>query len=270
MGTPERSLVGVFSARPDGATSIAVGLAAVLSPGARVLLMDLCREGPEVAPLLDVEDSPNVYELSFLARLAPVSPSDLEAHVQWHEGVGVLAGAWPEPGQREEITDLFVEGLVSTATSRFDHVIVDLGRPRPTLPSALAAGALVWVVTPSPLGMAAFDRAAASLKAQGTAWLPSARVVLNRVSEQSWRDVERFIELEYGMPVVARLPLADDCWRRLEAKHSLAPFHVPMPDRGRYQRTYGGGAWQVRQALEELARMLLPERPAEVPAALEV
>jgi Mrp family chromosome partitioning ATPase len=270
MAASERSLVSVFSARPDGATSIAVALAAVLSPAARALLIDLCRHGPEVPPLLDVEDSPNVYELSFLARLAPVNASDLEAHVQWHEGVGVLAGAWPEPGQREEITDLFVEGLVSTATSRFDHVIVDLGRPRPTLPPALAAGVLLWVVTPGPLGMAALDRTVASLKAQGAAWLPSAKVVLNRVSERSWRDVERLIELEYGMPVVAQVPLADDCWRGLETKHSLAPFCVPAPDRRRYQRAYGSDAWGVRRAVEELAGGLLPKRPAAAPRALEV
>jgi Mrp family chromosome partitioning ATPase len=270
MPGPERSVVSVFSARPDGATSIAAGLAAVLSRTARVLLIDLCAHGPEVAPLLDVEDSPNVYELSFLARLTPVSASDLEAQVQWRDGVGVLAGNWPQPEQREEITDVFVEGLMTTAASRFDHVIVDLGRPRATLPPALAGGVLLWVVTPSPLGMAALDRTVASLHEQEAVWLSSAKVVLNRVDERSWRDVERFIELEYRMPVVAQVPLADECWRALEKRHSLAPFCVPAPDRKRHQRDYGSDAWRIRQALEDLAQVLLPERPAVVAAALEV
>jgi len=270
MAGPERSVVSVFSARPDGATSIAVGLAAVLSQTARVLLIDLCAHGPEVAPLLDVEDSPNVYELSFLARLAPVSAPELEAHVQWRDGLGVLAGNWPQPGRREETTDLFVEGLVSAAASRFDHVVVDLGRPRPTLPPALGSGVLLWVVTPSPLGMAAFDRTVASLHEQEAAWLSSAKVVLNRVDERSWRDVERFIELEYRMPAVAQVPLADECWRALEKRHSLAPFCVAVPERRRHQRAYGTDAWRTRQTLEKLARMVLPERPAAVAVALEV
>ncbi len=270
MAAPERSVVSMFSARPDGATSVAVGLAAVLSQTSRVLLIDLCPLGPEVAPLLDVEDSPNVYELSFLARLSPVSASELEAHVQWRDGLGVLAGIWPTAGQREEITDVFVEGLVSAATSRFDYVLVDLGRPRPTLPPALASGLLVWVVTPSPLGMAAVDHTIASLNEQEATWLPSARVVLNRVDERSWRDVERFIELEYRMRVVAKLPLADESWRALEKRHSLAPFCVAVPDRKRHQRAYGSDAWRTRQALEELAHVLLPERPTLVAAALEV
>ncbi len=269
MAAPEQTVVSVFSARPDGATSVAVGLAAVLSQTLRVLLIDLCPHGPEVAPLLDVEDSPNVYELSFLARLSPVSASELESHVQWRDGLGVLAGIWPT-GQHEEITDVFVEGLVSAAATRFDHVIVDLGRPRPTLPPTLASGALIWVVTPSPLGMAALDHTVAALKEQNAAWLRSASVVLNRVDERSWRDVERFIELEYGMRVVAKVPLADECWRPLEKGHSLAPFCVVVPDRKRHQRLYGSDAWRTREALEELARALLPERPAIVAAALEV
>jgi cellulose biosynthesis protein BcsQ len=270
MAAPERSVVSVVSARPDGATSVAVGLAAVLSQTSRVLLVDLCPHGPEVAPLLDVEDSPNVYELSFLARLSPVSASELESHVQWRDGLGVLAGIWPAAGPREEITDVFVEGLMSAATSRFDHVVVDLGRPRPSLAPALAGGLLLWVVTPSPLGMAALDHTVASMNEREVTWFPSARVVLNRVDDRSWRDVERFIELEYQLPVAAKLPLADECWRALERQHSLAPFCVPVPDRKRHQRAYGQDAWRTRQALEELARSVLPEGPALVPAALEV
>lgn len=270
MAAPEQSVVSVFSARPDGATSVAVGLASVLSQTSRVLLIDLCPHGPEVAPLLDVEDSPNLFELSFLARLSPVSASELESHVQWRDGLGVLAGIWPRAGQRDEITDVFVEGLVSAATSRFDHVVVDLGRPRPTLVPALASGLLIWVVTPSPLGMAALDRTVANLTEKEATWLPSAKVVLNRLDDWSWHDVEQFIELEYGMRVVARLPLADECWRALEKWHSLAPFCVAAPDRKRHQRAYGSDAWRTRQALEELAHVLLPEGPALVAEALEV
>jgi len=263
------SVVSVVSARPDGATSIAVGLAAVRSRTARVLLIDLCPHGPEVATLLDVDDSPNVRELSFVARLSPVSASDLEASVQWRDGLGVLAGARPEPGPREEISDAFVDGLVSAAAARFDHVVLDLGRPRAGLPPMLASGSLVWVVTPSPLGMAALDRAVGELVQQEATWLPSARVVLNRVGERSWQDVERFIRMEYGMRVAGEVPLADECWRTLEDRHSLAPFCVPVIDRKRHQRAYGPETWRVRQALEALDRAIGAGRGAVAVAAAE-
>lgn len=269
MATPEPSILTVFSARPDGATSIAVGLAAARSRTARVLLIDLHDQMPEVGPLLDVQDSPNVQELSVVSRLAPVSASDLEASVQWRDGVGVLAGTWPPIAVGSEITNAFIDSLMATALARFDQVIVDLGRPQPNLAASLADGVLVWVVAPSPLGMAALDRTVLGLETRGCRWIPSAQVVLNRVDERSWRDVERFIDLEYRMRVVARVPLAEGCWRGLEQTHSLAPFCTPVADRRRFERAHGGDAWRSREALERLAAALMPTRPA-VPTALEV
>src|SRR5262249_2299555 len=97
-----------------------------------------------------------------------------------------------------------------------------------------------------------------------------ARVVLNRVGDGSWRDVERFIQLEYALRVIARLPLADDWWRTLERQHSLVPFCAPVLDVRRHQRAYGDEAWRTSKALEEVARRLLPEQPAALVAGLEV
>ena len=45
--------LGVYSARADGATSTAIGLAAVLAARARTLLIDLNLDNPEVATILD-------------------------------------------------------------------------------------------------------------------------------------------------------------------------------------------------------------------------
>jgi len=70
--------VGVFSARADGATTIAVGLAACLSAQGRTLLIDLNLDSPEVAPLLDVGSSRTLYHLAYNAQLAPVSAEELE------------------------------------------------------------------------------------------------------------------------------------------------------------------------------------------------
>src|SRR5579859_2943508 len=169
------TVVSVISARPDGATSIAVGLAGVLSRTGHVLIADLCEHGPEVAPLLDVEDSPNVRALGLMARLTPVGAGDLDAAVQWRDGIGVLAGPPTRAGRGETVPDGFVESLLIAAASRFDHVVVDLGRPRPDLSVSLAGGALLWVVAPGPLGMAALDHAVASLEEHEARWMPRAK-----------------------------------------------------------------------------------------------
>ena len=57
--------LGIFSARADGATTVAVGLAACLSARARTLLVDLNFDCPEVAPLLDTGCSKTIYHLAY-------------------------------------------------------------------------------------------------------------------------------------------------------------------------------------------------------------
>jgi MinD-like ATPase involved in chromosome partitioning or flagellar assembly len=269
MPTSDPSIVGVVAARPDGGTSVTCALGAGLSSGSRVLVIDLCLERPEVAALLDVDEWPVHYQLAYQSRLAPVSPDELEARVQWRDGIGVLAGSWLPPGQREEITDRFVDGLLAACT-RFDHVVVDLGRPRAALPASLTNGLLVWVVTPSPLGMAALDRSVRHLAGLGCEWRTSAKVVLNRVSDSSWRGVERFIEREYGMEVAGRIPLAPRFWQVVETAHSLRALYVPMPERGRFLRAYGTDALATRQALTRLAETLLSPPATSKRKAVEV
>ncbi len=259
-GVTEPSVISVFSARPDGATSVALALAARLSEAHRVLAIDLCLERPEVATLLDMDESPNLYQLAYQSRLGAVRTDELETHAQWHDGMAVLTGNWLQRSQREEISDHFVDGLLAAGAAGFDHVIADLGRTRAELPAAVAASALIWVVTPSPLGMAALDGSMRQLEAHGSEWMGSAKVLLNRVSERSWRGVERFIEREYGMEVAGQIPLASEFWQTVELSHSLRALRVPIPDRKRFVRAYGTDAWVVRQALDKLAETLSEPR----------
>jgi len=244
---------------------VALALAARLSEAHRVLAIDLNLERPELATLLDLDESPNVYQLAYQSRLSAVRGDELEAHVQWHDGIGVLTGCWLSSAQREEISDHFVDGLLTTAAASFDHVILDLGRTRGELPTALVGNTLAWVVTPSPLGMAALDSSVRQLEALGCEWIGSAKVVLNRVSDRSWRGVERFIEREYGMEVTGQIHLATGFWQDVEISHSLRALRVPIPDRKRFVRAYGAEAWLVRQALDKLTEAL-PE-PRHTPSA---
>ena len=270
MAGREGAVISVISARPDGSTSLALALATSLSEAHQVLLIDLNLERPEVATLLDVDGSPNVFQLAYQSRLGVVRPEDLQAHVQWHDGVGVLAGSWTSPWQREEIGVPFIDGLLETAALGFDHVVLDLGRPSATLPPAVQASTIVWVVTPSPLGLAALDSSMSELDAVGCEWTASAKVVLNRVSDRGWRSAGRFIEREYGMEVAGEVPLAPDFWLAVELSHSLRALRVPIPDRKRFIRAYGTDAWLVRQAIDRLAETLPKPRPAASAAARAV
>ena len=126
--------IGVFSARADGATTIAVGMAAVLSARARTLLIDLNLDSPEIAPLLDLDASRNVFHLAYNAQLAPVGGDELEEHVSWRDGLAVLPGLL-KPDQAERISDHFLTGLMEAAGHRFQHVVIDLGRVRSGFPA---------------------------------------------------------------------------------------------------------------------------------------
>lgn len=258
---PSTPVLSLFSARPDGATTVAVGLAAVLTPSRRVLVVDRSFPRPEVAALLDLEERPGLYELAYRSRLAPVSRDELEAHVQWRDGIGVLAGITAKE-HADEITPHFIDALVSAVTTSFDCAILDLGRPSTAIPAALTAGRLIWVVDPSPLGMWALDRRFRRLESAGAPWLRSSEIVLNQVDEWRFLGLDRFISYRYGLRVVGELPLAPQYWRRVAWEHSVRALGSPLADGERYRRSYGVQAEQTRGAMRRLADTLVDERSA--------
>src|SRR4029077_15291001 len=128
--------IGVFSARADGATSVAIGLAAVLAAGARTLLIDLNLDNPEVATILDLDPEVGIFDLAYKAQLAPVDRDELDQHTGFRDRIAVLPGV----NRRDDvgrITPHFLAGLLDAASRRFEHVVIDLGR----LPSSLASAA---------------------------------------------------------------------------------------------------------------------------------
>ena len=247
--------VGVFSARADGATTIAIGLAAVLSGRARTLLIDLNLDSPEIAPLLDLETSRSVFHLAYNAQLAPVAGEELEEHVSWRDGLAVLPGLI-KPDQAEHISDHFLTGLLEAAGERFQHVVLDLGRVRSGFSAPVTAGELCWVVTPTPLGMDALERHFGRLEEAGCSWLKRTRLVLNRVREESLVGADRYAETEYGLATAASIPDAPDYWRRVELQHSPRALSVRDPEHPRYLKAHGENALVERRALEALAGTL--------------
>ena len=248
-------VVGVVSAHAAGATSIAAALAGTLARDGRVLLADLNPELAQVAALLDVDDRTNVYHLAHGARLAPGSAATLEAQVRWHEGLAVLPGA-ADAEQARQVRDHFVNGLLDAASTRFAWTVIDLGRVRPDLPRAATSGVVVWVVTPSPLGLSAFDRRFQQMRSAEVPWLDRLGAVVNQEAEDSLAGVAEFIAREYAVPVLGSVPYEPGFWRGLELSHTLQAFIAEIRDEGRFVSWFGRPALRTRRAVEAVVRRL--------------
>src|SRR5207248_2960178 len=116
-----------------------------------------------------------------------------------------------QPGQLIAIVSARSDGATSLALgfaallgARHRTVLVDVGRLRQSLPSALSTGSVLWVVAPRPLGLAAFERAYRAVE-EVTHPTLNLQVVLNRLSQQSLADVATFVRSEYGLPVLGEV-----------------------------------------------------------------
>ena len=259
------SPVLVRSARADGATPFASALAAVGGQSSRSLLIDLDLVSPEIGPLFNLLGDPNVYHLAYRSRFGRVTADALEEHVQWRDGIAILAGI-THPEQRAAVADHFLESLLETAGQVFDHVVVDLGRATGPCPAALGGFFHLWVVAPSPLGLAALDSCFRRGYGRRSEPHPADTAVLNRVSDLSINGVERLLMREYGLEVVGRVPDAPSFWARAELAHSMRALNAPSRDHRRIKRAFGSGAFQVRTALEEIAGRLASASPVEAVA----
>ena len=248
-------LIGIMSARSDGATSIALGLAGVFGAKQRTILVDLNPDNPEIAAFLDVDESKTVYHLAYSAELAAITERELHDHLQWHDGFAVLPGI-TDPVQWKQITPLFLGNLLQVLRSEFQTVLVDAGRLRQGLPPGLSSGMVLWVAAPRPLGLAAFERSYRAVDDVTHAGL-NVQVVLNQVSSRSLADVAAFIRAEYGLPVLAELPDCRDFWMRAELAHSVRSLSIQLVDRQRALRAYGEEVFSIRAALEALAERLV-------------
>jgi len=248
------------AARADGVTTLTVGLAAVLGARRRTAVIDLNLESSDVAPFLDLEEQRTIYHLAYGAQLAPISDEDLRQHLQWHDGFAIVAGI-SHPEHREQIHPHFVGSLIQALRAQFETVLIDGGRLHGTFPPELTSGRMLWVLTPRPLGLAAFDRTYRAVDAADTAWLQKTQVVLNRVSPQTLAEVASFIHAEYGLTVVGEVSDCASFWSSAELSHSLRALSSPLTDRREYVRAYGEDALRMRTDLESLAERLAAVTP---------
>ena len=267
---PQRpGLIAVASARPDGGTTLALGLAALMSRTDRTLLIDLNVDRAEIAALLDIEESRTVSHLAYNAQLSPVTQQDLEDHLAWHEGLAVLPGV-ADATQGRQIRNHFVAGVLQAAQSGFKHVVCDLGRVRPDLPPAAVTDALLWAVAPTPLGIWAFDRAFRQAREAEAEWLGQARAVVTQEAADSLGGVPAYLKREYGVHVLGELPYEPRFWRSVQVSHSLRALNVEMHDQARYLRAYGPDALRTREALERLVAEITPATTPEQTSSVEV
>src|SRR5437588_944026 len=140
-------LIAIVSARSDGATSLALGLAAVLGARHRTVLVDLNRDNAEIATFLNADESKTLYDLAYNAELAAITEIELREHLQWQDGFAVLPGI-TDQRQAGQITPLFIGNLLQVLRKEFEVVLVDGGRLRQRLPSALSAVSVRRVIAP--------------------------------------------------------------------------------------------------------------------------
>ena len=247
-------LIAIVSARSDGATSLALGLAALLGARHRTVLVDLNRDNAEIATFLNADESKTVYHLAYNAQLAAITEIELREHLQWQDGFAVLPGV-TDQRQAGQVTPPFMGNLVQVLRKEFEVVLVDGGRLRQSLPSALSAGRVLWAVAPRPLGLAAFERAYRAVE-EVTHPTLNLQVVLNRLSAQSLADVATFVRSEYGLPVLGEVPDCPNFWSRAELAHSVRGLSMPIVDRQRALRAYGEEALPMRAALEGLVERI--------------
>ena len=257
------AVTGVFSARADGATTVAVALAAMLARESRTLLIDLNHESAEMAPLLDIETTGGIAQVAYNAQLAPVDGDELENHVVWRDNVAVLAGV-RLPRLAEKITDHFLSGLLAAAGQRFDELVIDLGRVRATgFSPALLSARLLWVVKPTPLGMEALERWRGELFETAPQWLPKVGIVVNGVNALSLAGTDRYVQEEHDLPVIGSVPDTPDYWARVQLQHSVRALNTGEPDHPRYRKAHGDEAATARAAFE-LLRTSLPSAVPEL------
>src|ERR1700682_570734 len=104
-------LIAIVSARSDGATSLALGLAAVIGTRHRTVLVDLNLHSAEIAPFLNGDESKTVSHLAYNAQLAAITEIELRQPLQWQDGFAVLPGI-TDPRQAGQITTLFIGHLI--------------------------------------------------------------------------------------------------------------------------------------------------------------
>src|SRR5438105_14589112 len=120
-------LIAIVSARSDGATSLVLGLAAVLGARHRTVLVDLNLDNAEIATFLNADESKTVYHLAYNAQLAAITEIELGEHLQWQDGFAVLPGI-TDQRQAGQITPLFMGNLLQVLRKGFEVVLVDGGR----------------------------------------------------------------------------------------------------------------------------------------------
>ena len=251
------TVFGVFSARADGATTVAIGLAAVLASRQRTLLMDLNLENPEVATILDLDPEVGIFDLAYKAQLAPVDRDELDQHTGYRDRIAVLPGV----NRRDDvgrITPHFLAGLLEAASGRYEQVVIDLGRMPRLLATAAEEMRLLWVVTPTPRGTAALERRYWEAERNDEAWLKRPALVVNRHGDRAFVGFERYAADEYGLATAGTLPEGSDYWARVELQHSvealnIAEAHTTDP---RYEKHHGPQALATRRAYEALAESL--------------
>jgi MinD-like ATPase involved in chromosome partitioning or flagellar assembly len=193
-----------------GVTTVAIGLAAVLSErGRRVVLVDADLRGGNVGPYLDLDPRRGLVGLAF-GRNGASAAGPVEVELQEGPGFMVLAGV-ERPDSGLSVSAELVTAAVTTLRETFDDVLVDAGEVVAGASSrasdAILRGAdRLLVLVGADLVALWNARAVLRYLREGVGVAAEAMgVVLNRREGREHYAAEE-VERALGLPVLALLP----------------------------------------------------------------
>ncbi|MGI9585957.1 MAG: AAA family ATPase, partial [Acidimicrobiia bacterium] len=197
-GPQQGKVVAVVGARgAPGCTEVAIAYSCSTAPATPCVLIDLDLDAPSVAVRLGLSPRPDITDVVDAIRSRGVIDPALMHKI---DDLAVITGSHRpnEPG----LKDVFVEGVVRSAASRFREVVLDLGTTEPDHPLLVTADACVLVVDATALGIVR----AAQLVSR---WMgPAPALVLNRVENsdraQMVEATRKWTGLEPAVVIPAR------------------------------------------------------------------
>jgi len=230
-----------------GVTTIAIGLAAVLSErGRRVVLVDADLRGGNVGPYLDLDPRRGLVGLAF-GRNGASSTGPVEEELQEGPGFMVLAGL-ERPDSGLKVSAELLTAAVTTLRETFDEVLVDVGEvvagaSSPASDAILRAADRLLVLVGADLVALWNARAVLRYLREGLGVaLEAMGVVLNRREGREHYAAEE-VDRALTLPVLAMLPEDRRAVRRAVAEQ------LPV--------TAGGGP--VARQVRRLAALLVAE-----------
>lgn len=220
-----RSVVVAVTGPPGapGRSFTACHLAATLASRTPTVLVDADPVLGTQGTRLDLNPERSLWFLAHEAILRPLDGPLVQRHLQQSGPLAVLAGL-DDPGEPGVCTPEVIVRVLTALRAAYQWVVVDTGALVGPLVSSVVRSCegVLWTMVADELGVVAFDRTLrgrAAASAIGGQW---EGIVCNRHGDSVLPHAVEDLEAQYGIPVVARIPLDPATAARSEIEHRSA------------------------------------------------